>query len=65
MKAYRQLYDRVPSDLRIIDQEWVLVNGARVHISDLEHLTELLNQEYQKSKKATLVKRLVRWLKQA
>jgi hypothetical protein len=64
-EAYHNLYKRTPRDLRILDQEWIIVNGARMRLAELEYLTEQLQQEYQQSQdnKRGLVMRLVKWFK--
>lgn len=63
--AYRKLYNRVPKELELIDQEWVLVNGARMRVSELAYLTTQLLQEYQQSaaEKRGVVMRLLNWFK--
>ena len=65
MQAYQQLYQRTPADLRIIDQEWVIVNGARMRVTELEFLTSRLQQEYEQvsSSRRSVIARLIRWLK--
>lgn len=64
-EAYRKLYNRNPKDLRTLDSEWVVVNGARIRISELEELTVRLRREYQESiaDRRTMISRLVKWLK--
>lgn len=64
-EAYQQLYNRQPKDLRLIDDEWVIVNGARMRVRELEYLTEQLKLEYAhvRSTQRGLVERLVKWLK--
>lgn len=63
--AYRKLYNRVPKQLELIDHEWVLVNGARMRVSELAYLTTQLLQEYQQSTadKRGVVMRLLKWFK--
>jgi hypothetical protein len=65
MQAYQQLYRRTPSDLRILDQEWVIVNGARMRVTELEFLTSRLQQEYEQvaSSKRNVLARLIKWFK--
>lgn len=64
-EAYQKLYNRVPKDLRIIDHEWVVVNGARMRVAELEYLTNQLQQEYSQglAQKRNVVLRLLNWLK--
>lgn len=63
--AYQKLYNRVPKDLQAVDNDWVVVNGARMRVSELENLTRQLQQEYAQSQehKRSLVVRLLNWLK--
>ncbi len=65
-QTYQQLYQRQPSDLRLLDEEWVIVNGARMRVSELIYLTEQLQQEYYQgqNQRRNIVLRLVQWLKQ-
>lgn len=65
MQAYQRLYRRTPSDLRILDQEWVIVNGARMRVTELEFLTSRLQQEYEQaaSAKRNVLSRLINWFK--
>ncbi|MCU0514394.1 MAG: hypothetical protein MUE40_17720 [Anaerolineae bacterium] len=64
-QAYQRLYRRIPSDLRILDQEWVIVNGARMRVSELEFLTTRLQQEYEQGAGArrSVITRLINWFK--
>lgn len=64
-EAYRKLYNRSPRDLKVIDHEWVIVNGARMRVAELEYLTKQLQQEYSQgiAEKRGIVNRLVSWLK--
>jgi hypothetical protein len=65
VEAYRKLYNRTPSDLRALDNDWVIVNGARMRLSELEYLTKQLQLEYSQitSEKKNIVNRLIGWLK--
>lgn len=65
VQAYEKLYKRRPSDLRILDANWVIVNGARMRIADLERLTKQIQTEYKQSleKRRSVVSRLINWLK--
>ncbi len=64
-EAYRKLYNRTPKDLEVIDSDWIVVNGARMRVAELEYLTQQLQQEYAQgiSEKRNMVMRLVRWFK--
>jgi hypothetical protein len=64
-EAYEKLYNRKPKDMHIIDQEWVIVNGARMRVSELEFLTKQLQQEYAQgvADKRTMIDRLVKWFR--
>lgn len=63
--AYRKLYKRTPKDLQILDNDWVIVNGARMRVAELEYLTKQLQQEYTQGlvEKRNVVMRLLNWLK--
>jgi hypothetical protein len=63
--AYQKLYNRPPKDLRALDNEWVIVNGARMRVTELEYLTRQILQEYSQSVEAkrSIVARLVKWFK--
>ena len=65
-EAYQKLYKRMPKDLRALDNNWVIVNGARMRVAELEYLTRQLQQEYSQSLAArkNLVNRLLKWFKQ-
>jgi hypothetical protein len=65
-EAYQKLYKRMPKDLRALDNDWVVVNGARMQVSELEYLTKQLQQEYAQSlaERRSLVNRLLKWFKQ-
>lgn len=65
LDAYQKLYNRTPKELKLIDHEWVLVNGARMRISELAHLTEQLMHEYNQNKahRRSAVLRLLKWFK--
>lgn len=64
-EAYQKLYNRAPKDLRMIDGDWVIVNGARMRVRELEYLTEQLHKEYNQGKedKKNVVLRLLKWFK--
>ena len=64
-RAYNQLYNRMPNDLRILNADWVIVNGARMKVTELEYLTKRLQQEYVQGleQRRSVVSRLIRWFK--
>lgn len=63
MEIYQSLYRRSPSELRDLGGNWVLVNGARMTLEELEQLTEQLHRELQQeqARKRGIVKRLLNW----
>ena len=63
LEIYQSLYRRAPSELRDLGSDWVLVNGARMSLVELEQLTEQLQRELQQeqTRKRSLVKRLMNW----
>jgi predicted patatin/cPLA2 family phospholipase len=63
--AYQKLYNREPRDIRMVDSEWIIVNGARMRVNELESLTHQLRAEYQQGReeKRSVVQRLVKWFK--
>ncbi|MBK8032584.1 MAG: hypothetical protein IPK17_24510 [Chloroflexi bacterium] len=56
----------MPKDLRALDSNWVIVNGARIQVNELEHLTKRLQHEYDQAniQKKNMVSRLINWFKQ-
>ena len=64
--AYVKLFKRMPQDLHVIDGNWILVNGARFQIVELEFLSAHMELQYKlvQQQKRGLINRLVRWLKQ-
>lgn len=64
-KAYQKLYNRIPRDLEVVDNDWVIVNGARMRVTELEYLTRQLQQEYARGieERRSVLKRLVNWFK--
>lgn len=64
-EAYEKLYNRRPRDLRAVDGDWVIVNGARMRLGELEHLTKQLQLEYKQTlaNKRNVVSRLIKWFK--
>ena len=63
LNIYKSLYRRSPSELRDLGGNWVLVNGARMTLEELEQLTGQLQRELQEeqARKRSLVKRLLNW----
>jgi hypothetical protein len=62
-QVYRQLYKKTPRDLSLLDNGRVIVNGAQMHISELEYLTRQLQLEYhqQTAARRNVVGRLIGW----
>lgn len=62
-QAYQQLYKKNPRDLRMLDNGWVSVNGARMRATELEFLTQQLRIEYNQhlDQRRSMVKRLIGW----
>ncbi len=65
-EAYRKLYNRQPRDIQNLDNGWVIVNGARMRLAELEYLTHQLDQEFNQDllRRRNVVTRLLKWLKQ-
>ena len=65
LEVYSKLYQRTPTDLQILDRNWVIVNGMRLQVDDLEHVTRFMQMEYDQSRsqKRSVVLRLLAWLK--
>jgi len=63
LEIYQSLYRRAPTELRDLGGDWVLVNGARMSLVELEQLTEQLRAELhqEQNRKRSLVKRLLTW----
>ena len=63
LEIYQSLYKRAPSELRDLGGQWVLVNGARMTVQELNDLTDQLQRELQQeqARKRNLVKRLLTW----
>ncbi|MCS6835049.1 MAG: hypothetical protein NZ750_03410 [Anaerolineae bacterium] len=62
VEIYRKLHNRIPQDVRALDAEWVVVNGARMRLSELEFVITQLQKEHQQmtSQKRGIVSRLIR-----
>jgi hypothetical protein len=65
MEAYKRLYNRYPRNIEAILGDWVIIGGARMHITEVEHLTARLRDEYSHTtnQKRTLVNRLIAFFK--
>lgn len=64
VEAYQQLYKREPSSLHALDREWVIVNGARMRVSELEKLTHQLRLEHRQIQaKKSAISRLIKWFR--
>jgi len=65
-EAYQKLYNRRPKDLRAIDNGWVIVNGARMRVTELEYLTVQLQREFNQGRdeRRGVVMRLLKWFQQ-
>jgi hypothetical protein len=63
--AYQKLYNRMPKDVHAVDDEWVVVNGARMRVTELDYLTKQLQQEYTQGleQKRNIVVKLMKWFK--
>lgn len=63
-EAFQKLYRRQPRELRLVGDGWVLVNGAKMRVTDLEFLTAQLQREYQRTQthRRGLVTRLIAWM---
>lgn len=64
-QAYQQLYKRTPQYLYVLDDEWVIVNGARMRVTELQYVIQRLNEEYQQqlAQQQSIIRRLISWLK--
>jgi hypothetical protein len=64
-EAYIKLYNRRPKELRPLENGWVLVNGARMRLNELEYLTIQLQRELNQGieQRRSVVNRLLSWFK--
>jgi hypothetical protein len=64
--AYQKLYKQMPNDLRALDHQWVIVDGARVHAAELESVTARLLEEHEQllAQQRSAINRLILWCKQ-
>ena len=67
LDMYQKLYHRSPRELRDLGNDWVLVNGARMSVDQLESLTGELALEYERYLKTrrSAVQRLLNWFLRA
>ena len=63
-QAYQQLYKKSPRDLIMLENDWVLVNGARIHVTQLDYMTQQLQTEYRQQllQRRSVVNKLIGWL---
>ncbi|HRE49270.1 MAG TPA: hypothetical protein PLD47_16205 [Aggregatilineales bacterium] len=63
LELYKSLYKRIPSELRDLGGNWILVNGAKMTVDELRQLTDQLQRELQQeqARKRSIVKRLLSW----
>ena len=63
-QAYEKLYHRVPQYLYALDENWVIVNGARMRVIDLQYVVHQLNEEFNQKqvKRQSVLHRLISWL---
>lgn len=66
-RIYRKLYNRDPKELRDLGSGWVLVNGARMQVTELDKLTEQMFIEYRQAaaQRRNIVTRLLGWFREA
>jgi uncharacterized protein YoxC len=66
-QLYQKLYKREPRGLRIINNEFVIVNETKIRVSDLEQLNIRLEEEYtaQQKQKRNNIQRLIGWLRKS
>ena len=64
--AYLKLFRRMPQDLHALDSNWIVVNGARFQVVELEFLSAHMELQYKlvQQQRRGLVHRLIRWLRQ-
>lgn len=65
--AYERLYQRQPRELRRLEGDWVLVNGAQMRLSELVFLTEQIQLQLgeKTAERRSLVIRLLKWFTNA
>lgn len=62
-QVYQALYRRAPRELRDLGSGWILVNGAKMTLSEFERLTHQMQAELQQeqSRKKGLVGKLLKF----
>ena len=67
LNLYLALYQRTPRQLRDLGNNWILVNGARMNVEELENLANELHREYEQvlSNRRSAIKKLLNWLSKA
>jgi hypothetical protein len=65
VEAYQKLYNRKPKDMRPLENGWIIVNGARMRVTELALLTAQLQLEYKQGieERRGMVNRLLSWFK--
>jgi hypothetical protein len=63
LEVYFALYQRHPREVRDLGNNWVLVNGAHMRVTELQMLTLHLKRELASSRaaKRSVVQRLLKW----
>ena len=66
-RAYERIHLRRPDDLRVIDHDWVILNGVRMSAAELQYLTDELRSEHDQSmaERRRTANRLVAFLSQS
>ncbi len=63
--AFYRVHRYMPDDLLALDEDWVFVNGVRIHVSEVNWLTNCLEQEFavQQQKRGVVI-RLIEYFEQ-
>jgi hypothetical protein len=63
---YQSLFRRMPRELRDLGGNWVLVNGARMSVEELEQISDQLQHELwqEQHRRRGIVNRLLKWFSQ-
>jgi hypothetical protein len=63
--AFYRVHRFMPDDLLALDDDWVFVNGVRIHVSEVNWLTNCLEQEFaMQQQKRGVVVRLIEYFEQ-
>ena len=65
-QAYQQLYKRTPSEIQILANDWLIVNGARMQANELQFLTIQLRREIDResvAQRRQTIRKLLNWFK--